>query len=79
MPNPSDKYYWDRFDWSVFGHEIGHDLIGFDDNMGYDKDTVMSRRSGPAPSFIVSETDIEFLLDSARVIHSYKLKECGCK
>ena len=79
MPNPSDKYYWDRFDWSVFGHEIGHDLIGFDDNMGYDKDTVMSRRSGPAPSFIVSETDIEFLLDSARVIHSNKLKECGCK
>ena len=34
IPNPSDGLFWTNFDWSVYGHEVAHDLLGFSDNMG---------------------------------------------
>ena len=77
IPNPSDRLFWTNFDWSVYGHEVAHDLLGFSDNMGYDRGSVMSRRSGAGPAFVVTEFDVELLLDSHRVIHD-KLGACGC-
>ncbi len=78
IPNPSDGRNWDNYDWSVYGHEVAHDLIGFSDNMGYDKGSVMSRRTGAAPAFVVTEFDVELLLDSHRVIHDDEWESCKC-
>jgi len=78
IPNPSDGRNWTNYDWSVFGHEIGHDLLGFPDNAGYDRNTVMSPRSGSGPRFLVSEMDIEFLLDNLRTIKENKMEACKC-
>jgi RHS repeat-associated protein len=77
IPNPSDGRNWTNYDWSVFGHEVGHDLLGFPDNGNYDKGTVMSARTGTGPRFAVSELDIELLLDNLRTIKG-KWETCGC-
>ena len=77
VPNPSDPD-WKTYDWTVYGHEVAHDFLGFDDNMGYDKDTVMSPRSGPVPRFEVTEFDVELLLNSIRVNRSRSLQVCEC-
>jgi hypothetical protein len=80
IPNPSDGRNWTNYDWSVFGHEVGHDLLGFPGNMeppGMMR-SVMGRRLGAGPAFAVSVFDIKLLLDSLRVFHA-KWETCGCK
>jgi hypothetical protein len=79
VPNPSDGRNWDRFDWSVFAHEVGHDLLGFPGNMEPPSaaSSVMGRRTGAGPAFAVTEFDIELLLDSNRVIFA-DWEKCRC-
>jgi hypothetical protein len=79
IPNPSDSY-WNTFEWSTFGHEVAHDLIGFSDNISprRDRPTVMARSFDPGPVFVVTEFDIGLLFDSQRVIHAKKWETCRC-
>lgn len=78
VPIRSDTHNWEKYDWSVFGHEVGHDLLGFDDNLGYDLGSVMSAHSNLVPRFEVTEKDIGWLLDSRRVNHSRNIQKCEC-
>ena len=80
IPNPSDGHSWATFDWSVYAHEVGHDLLGFAGNVESraGRNTVMSRRDGDGPAYVVSELDIELLVNSLKVNHG-RWGTCGCE
>ncbi|WP_235565911.1 hypothetical protein [Lysobacter sp. Root559] len=78
IPNPSDGTQWTNYDWSVLGHEIGHDLLGFADNGNFRTKTIMSRRSDGPPDFVPSELDIELILENFRTIKESEWEACRC-
>jgi hypothetical protein len=75
-----DLYNWwvPLTEGSTFGHELGHDLLGYPENLPYWKadKSVMASRYDHTPLFTVGQWDIEELLKGKHV--TILGSDCGC-